>query len=52
MRGIAVHQDLTDDWQNSGAKTSLEFAILTNEISTGSNSFNDCNGLHGYNKRK
>ena len=32
MRGIAVRQDLTDEWKNRGAKTSLEYAILTNEI--------------------
>jgi len=35
MRGIAVRQDLTDEWQNRGAKTSLEYAILTNEIMQG-----------------
>jgi len=35
MRGIAVRQDLTDEWQNRGARTSLEFAILTNEIMQG-----------------
>ena len=35
MRGIAVRQDLTDEWQNRGAKTSLEYAILTNEIMDG-----------------
>ncbi|OGQ94610.1 MAG: phage antirepressor protein [Deltaproteobacteria bacterium RIFOXYD12_FULL_57_12] len=35
MRGIAVRQDLTDEWQNRGARTSLEFAILTNEIMDG-----------------
>lgn len=28
MRGIAVRQDLTDEWKNRGAKTSLEYAIL------------------------
>jgi DNA-damage-inducible protein D len=32
MRGIAVRQDLTNEWQDRGAKTSLEYAILTNEI--------------------
>ena len=32
MRGIAVRQDLTDEWKNRGAATSLEYAILTNEI--------------------
>jgi DNA-damage-inducible protein D len=35
MRGIAVRQDLTDEWQNRGAGTSLEYAILTNEIMQG-----------------
>jgi prophage antirepressor-like protein len=35
MRGIAVRQDLTDEWQNRGATTSLEYAILTNEIMQG-----------------
>ena len=32
MRGIAVRQDLTDEWQNRGARTSLEYAILTNSV--------------------
>jgi hypothetical protein len=32
MREIAVRQDLTGEWQNRGARTSLEFAILPNEI--------------------
>jgi prophage antirepressor-like protein len=35
MRGIAVRQDLTDEWQNRGAMSTLEFAILTNEIMQG-----------------
>ena len=35
MRGIAVRQDLTDEWKNRGAKTNLEYAILTNEIMQG-----------------
>ncbi|HBA89725.1 MAG TPA: phage antirepressor protein [Geobacter sp.] len=35
MRGIAVRQDLTDEWQNRGARTSLEYAILTNELMEG-----------------
>jgi hypothetical protein len=32
LRGIAVRQDLTDEWKDRGAATKLEFAILTNEI--------------------
>ena len=35
MRGIAVRQDLTDEWKSRGATTSLEYAILTNEIMQG-----------------
>jgi DNA-damage-inducible protein D len=35
MRGIAVRQDLTDEWKNRGASTSKEYAILTNEIMQG-----------------
>jgi hypothetical protein len=35
MRGIAVRQDLTGEWKNRGARTSLEYAILTNEIMQG-----------------
>jgi len=31
-RGIAVRHSLTDEWKNRGAKNSLEYAILTNEI--------------------
>jgi len=35
LRGIAVRQDLTDEWKNRGAQTTLEYAILTNEIMQG-----------------
>lgn len=35
MRGIAVRQDLTDEWKDRGAQTSREYAILTNEIMRG-----------------
>jgi len=35
LRGIAVRQDLTDEWVNRGARNSLEYAILTNEIMQG-----------------
>ncbi|VVB77907.1 Uncharacterised protein [uncultured archaeon] len=33
LRGIAIRQELTDEWKNRGVKEELEFAILTNEIS-------------------
>ena len=35
LRGIAVRQDLTDEWKNRGACNSREYAILTNEIMQG-----------------
>ena len=35
LRGIAVRQDLTDEWQDRGVQTTLEYAILTNEIMQG-----------------
>lgn len=35
VRGIAVRQDLTGEWKNRGARTTLEYAILTNEIMQG-----------------
>ena len=35
MRGIAVRQDLTDEWNGRGVQSSLEYAILTNEIIQG-----------------
>src|SRR3990167_4160416 len=33
LRGIAIRQELTDEWKNREIKTEKEFAILTNEIS-------------------
>ncbi len=33
LRGIAIRQDLTDEWRNRGIKEERDFAILTNEIS-------------------
>jgi DNA-damage-inducible protein D len=33
LRGIAIRQDLTDEWKQRGVKEGREFAILTNEIS-------------------
>ena len=35
MRGIAVRQGLTDEWKHRGAASSVEYAILTNEIMQG-----------------
>ena len=35
LRGIAVRQDLTDEWKGRGAESGKEFAILTNEIMQG-----------------
>ena len=33
LRGIAVRQELTEEWKNRDIKSEKEFAILTNEIS-------------------
>ncbi len=33
MRGIAVREELTDEWRQRGVKEQLEYAILTAEIS-------------------
>ncbi|MAG02048.1 phage antirepressor protein [Candidatus Pacearchaeota archaeon] len=33
LRGIAIRQELTDEWQDRRIKEEMEFAILTNEIS-------------------
>lgn len=35
LRGIAVRQDLTDEWKKREAGGNLEYAILTNEIMQG-----------------
>jgi len=32
MRGIAIRNELTDDWEKRGAEEGREYAILTNEI--------------------
>ena len=33
LRGIAIRQDLTDEWTNRGISKKQDYAILTNEIS-------------------
>ncbi|MFA5887043.1 MAG: Bro-N domain-containing protein [Patescibacteria group bacterium] len=33
MRGIAIREELTDEWQNRGAENERDYAILTAEIS-------------------
>ena len=35
VRGIAVRQDLTKEWDNRGAETDTDYAILTNDIMEG-----------------
>jgi DNA-damage-inducible protein D len=32
MRGIAIREELTNEWDKRGVKTNLQYAILTNEI--------------------
>ncbi|KKT56128.1 MAG: hypothetical protein A2445_04775 [Candidatus Jacksonbacteria bacterium RIFOXYC2_FULL_44_29] len=33
MRGIAIREELTDEWQKRGAKEQKDYEILTAEIS-------------------
>lgn len=33
MRGIAIREELTDEWKNRGAKSNRDYSILTAEIS-------------------
>ena len=33
LRGIAIRQELTDEWKQRGVNNNIEFSILTNEIS-------------------
>ncbi len=35
LRGMAVRQDLTDEWKNRGVQKNIDYAILTNEIMQG-----------------
>lgn len=56
LRGIAVRQDLTDEWQQRGARSSREYAILTNEIMQGTfdlkvEEYKDVKGLERENLR-
>lgn len=48
LRGIAVRQKLTDEWDIRGAEKDLEYAILTNEIMQGAFKMN----VDGYKKHK
>ena len=56
LRGIAVRQKLTDEWDTRGAQTDLEYAILTNEIMQGAfelkvDDYKKCKGLQRENLR-
>ena len=35
LRGIAVRQDLTGEWKDRGVRSTVEYALLTNEIMRG-----------------
>lgn len=48
MRGIAVRNELTDEWKNRGANEGVEYAILTNEIMQGTFGLN----VKNYKKKK
>ena len=56
LRGIAVRQDLTDEWKNRGADSNAAYAILTNEIMQGTfdlkvDEFKEVKGLERENLR-
>lgn len=56
MRGIAVREELTNEWQNRGVKADREYAILTAEISKASfgmtpSEYKDLKGLERENLR-
>lgn len=56
LRGIAVRQDLTDEWKNRGANSNVAYAILTNEIMQGTfdlkvDEFKEVKGLERENLR-
>ncbi len=48
IRGIAVRQDLTDEWVERGVKKPLDYAILTNDIMQGAFDLK----VHEYKKEK
>ena len=48
LRGIAVRQKLTDEWDDRGAETDKDYAILTNEIMQGAFNLK----VEGYKKHK
>lgn len=56
MRGISVGQSLTDEWSERGAKKSVDYAILTNDIMQGAfdlkvNEYKKLKGLERENLR-
>ncbi|MBS3123832.1 Bro-N domain-containing protein [Candidatus Woesearchaeota archaeon] len=52
LRGIAIRQDLTEEWKNRGIREERDFAILTNEISkaTFGKTVNEYKQFKGLNK--
>lgn len=55
LRGIAIRQNLTDEWKRRGIETDREYAILTAEISKATfgltpTEYKDIKGLHGKNQ--
>ena len=56
MRGIAIREELTDEWKNRGAKEQREYSILTAEISKATfgitpSQYKDLKGLNRENLR-
>lgn len=56
LRGIAIHEELTDEWNNRGVKEDKEYAILTAEIANATfgmtpSKHKKCKGLQRENLR-
>jgi len=52
LRGIAIRQDLTDEWKIRGIQEQKDFAILTNEISKATTDITISKDSHGFNECK
>ncbi|MCL7410368.1 MAG: hypothetical protein M8350_00945 [Methanosarcinaceae archaeon] len=50
LRGIAIRQDLTDEWKIRGIQEQKDFAILTNEISKATTDITISKDSHGFNE--
>jgi len=52
MRGIAIREELTDEWKQRGAKDQTEYSILTAEISKATTEITQTDNSQGFDKLK